>query len=234
MRALIRRVRRGARRAGRLALRAVLAFALATALWVSAYRWVDPPITALMVMEWIRLGDLERDWRPLDEISPHLVRAVMAAEDARFCGHFGFDLTEIRNALAEEGRRRGASTITQQTAKNVFLWPDASWVRKGLEAGFTVLIELLWPKARTMEVYLNVAEFGPGVFGAEAGARRAFGVGAGALSRDQAARLAAVLPSPRRRTAGGVSAARAAVIADGAATLQADGRAACAAPEGED
>ena len=210
-----------------IAIRGLLALSLFAALWVSVYRWIAPPITTLMITEWVRLGDLTRDWRDLDEISPDLIRAVIAAEDARFCAHFGFDLDEIRKALAEDHRRRGASTLTQQAAKNVFLWPDPSWARKGLEAGFTILIELFWPKARTMEIYLNVAEFGPGVFGAEAGAKRAFGKSAADLTLDEAARLAAILPNPRERSAAGVTRARAARIADGAETLRRTGRAAC-------
>jgi monofunctional biosynthetic peptidoglycan transglycosylase len=137
---------------------------------------------------------------PLERISPHLIRAVIASEDGEFCRHWGFDFNELRQAWEESqngGRLRGASTITQQTAKNVFLWSGRSWARKGLEAYFTVLIEGLWPKRRTIEVYLNVVEWGPGVFGAEAASRRWFRKRASQLTRLEAARLAAILPNPK-------------------------------------
>lgn len=201
-------------------------------LWVGVYRWVDPPITYLIASEWIRLGEVSRQWRDLEEMSPHFPRAAMAGEDARFCAHFGFDIEEIRKALAEEDRRRGASTISQQVAKNVFLWPDASWTRKGLEAGFTVLIEALWPKARIIEVYLNVAETGIGAFGAEAGAQRYFGGSAADASLRQAALIVAALPNPKVRDPARPSAflnRRARSIADGAETLRRSGGASCAA-----
>ncbi|MEM8754619.1 MAG: monofunctional biosynthetic peptidoglycan transglycosylase, partial [Pseudomonadota bacterium] len=169
-------------------------------------------------------------WRDLDAISPHLPLATMGGEDARFCAHYGFDFEEIRKALAEEDRRRGAATLTQQVAKNAFLWPDASWTRKGLEAGFALLIEAMWPKRRIMEVYLNVAEWDEGVFGAEAAARRYFGVSASDLSLRQAALLAAILPNPKGRDAAGPSdfvARRAGAIADGAETLRRNGGSDC-------
>jgi len=216
------------RRAARLIL---LGCALA-ALWVGAYRWINPPTTLLMVAEGWRLGGAKHQWRGLDAISPHLARAVIAAEDARFCDHPGFDFVEIGRALdeRERGRVRGASTISQQTAKNAFLWPAQSWARKGLEAGFTVLIEALWPKRRILEVYLNVAEFGEGVFGAEAAAQRWFAIPADKLTLAQAARLAAILPSPRTRNPAKPSAyvaGRARAIAGGAETIRAEGRDAC-------
>lgn len=169
--------------------------------WVILYRFINPPITSLMIMERFRTDKLEYEWRPLEKISPNLAHAVIASEDSQFCSHSGFNFEEIYKALQETDRRRGGSTITQQTAKNAFLWPDASWLRKGVEAGFTVLTELFWPKSRIVEVYLNIAEFDTGVFGAEAAAQQYFGVSADALTIDQAARLAWVLPSPRRRTA---------------------------------
>lgn len=189
--------------------------AVFSTLWVVAYRFINPPITTLMVMERMRVDKLEYDWAQLAEISPNLQHAIIAAEDANFCLHRGFSLEDIRKALNEDGRRRGASTISQQTAKNAFLWPDASWLRKGVEAGFTVLIETFWPKSRILEVYLNIAEFGIGVFGAEAAAQYYFGVPAKALSRDQAARMAHMLPSPRKRDVRRVSAARIAQINEG-------------------
>lgn len=223
-------MRRSLRKLRRRTLRAIALLAAALTLWVVAYRWIDPPVTYLIAAEWVRLGGVARDWRDLDEISPHLARAAMGGEDARFCDHYGFDIDAIRAAMAETDRRRGASTITQQVAKNAFLWPDANWARKGLEVGFTALIELSWPKARIMEVYLNIAEMGPGVFGAEAAARHWFGISAAELSLTQAARIAAILPNPRERSASSPSGfvqRRARSIAAGADTLRAEGRAAC-------
>ena len=138
---------------------------------------------------------------PINRMSPHIVRAVIAAEDANFCTHDGFDVEAIQDAMeanARGGRTRGASTISQQMAKNLFLWPERSWVRKGFETYFTALIEFMWPKRRIMEAYLNAAEWGDGNFGIEAAARARFGVSAADLTPLQAARLAAVLPSPNR------------------------------------
>lgn len=203
-------------------------------LWVVAYRFINPPITSLMVMEWKRVDKLEHDWAPLAEISVNLQHAVIAAEDANFCLHGGFSLEDIRKALNEDGRRRGASTISQQTAKNAFLWPDASWLRKGVEAGFTVLIETFWPKSRILEVYLNIAEFGIGVFGAEAASQYYFGVPARALTRDQAARMAHMLPSPRKRVVGQVSAARIARINEGVSFIAGNRNYHCLASDDED
>jgi monofunctional biosynthetic peptidoglycan transglycosylase len=166
----------------------------------AVYRFVPPPITFLMIQRMFEGHGLHRRWRPLSEISPALPRAVVAAEDQRFCEHNGFDFKAIEKAMEHNERRpnriRGGSTISQQTAKNVFLWPRRSYVRKGLEAYFTLLIETMWGKQRIMEVYLNTVEWGPGVYGAEEAARRNFGIGADDLSASQAARLAAILPSP--------------------------------------
>jgi len=203
--------------------------ALAAVVWVIACRAINPPVTWLMVDEWVRLGDIERDWKDLDDISPHLARAVVAAEDARFCDHTGFDFEQIGKAL-RGGAERGASTITQQTAKNVFLWPGRNWVRKGLEAGFAGAIELAWGKRRILEVYLNVAEMGEGVFGAEAAARHWFGVSASDLTPAQAARIAAILPNPKDRSASRPSSfvqKRARQIAGGAKTIEGEGRDRC-------
>ena len=164
-----------------------------------------PPLTLLMAREFIAGNGLDYRWRSLDHISPNLVASAIAAEDARFCAHGGFDMEAIQKALAdnERGRRvRGGSTISQQTAKNVFLWPGRDWVRKGFEAGYTLMIETVWSKRRIMEVYLNVAEMGPGVYGAEAAARHWFGKSAADLTPREAARIAAILPSPRRYDAG--------------------------------
>ena len=212
----------------------VFAHALAAAiLLVGAFTVIDPPGGYYLATEWVRLGQIEREWRDLEDISPDLARAVMAAEDANFCDHRGFDLEAIERAIEANarGRRvRGASTISQQVAKNLFLWHGRSWLRKGLEAGFTVLIETIWTKRRIVEVYLNIAEFGDGVFGAEAAARHHFNRAAAALTLDQATRLAAVLPDPKGRNPRAGTAfmnRRAAAIADGARTLEGEGRAEC-------
>ena len=166
---------------------------------VILFRFVPPPVTPLMVIRAVEGRGLDHRWRPIDEVAPALPRALIAAEDARFCEHHGFDFNALQKAYAnnEAGKKiRGGSTISQQTAKNVFLWPGRSYVRKGLEAWFTVLIEAGWGKKRIMEVYLNSIEFGPGIYGAESASRRYFGVGADKLTQAQASRLAAILPSP--------------------------------------
>lgn len=192
-------------------------------------RVVNPPTTAYMFSESRRLGGVDHEWVPLREIAPVMARAVVAAEDANFCQHWGFDLKAIKLAIAQ-GSNRGASTLSQQTVKNVYLWHGRTWVRKALEAGITPLVEAFWPKRRILEVYLNVAEFDEGVFGVEAAARHYFKVGPEALTERQASQLAAVLPSPKTRSASRPSARlkkRAAQIRSGAATIRADGRAAC-------
>lgn len=178
---------------------AAAGFVATSIVWVLILRVVPAPGTLLMVMRAVGGETVTREWTPLEEISPELVRAVIAAEDTKFCTHHGFDVEQIRIALkeAEGGKRlRGASTISQQTAKNVFLWPGRGFVRKGMEAWFTLLIESLWPKSRIMEMYLNVAEWGDGNFGASAAARARFGTTPEQLTRHQAALLAAVLPNP--------------------------------------
>ena len=199
-------------------------------LWVLAYSVLPVPVTAYMISERLRTGEpLDRDWTAIEEISPHLLRAAVAAEDANFCLHWGFDMDAIRDAIAD-GARRGGSTISQQTVKNVFLWHGRSWGRKALEALITPVMELVWSKRRVLEVYLNVAEFDEGVFGAEAAALHYFGVPAADLTASQAARLAAVLPNPQGRSASNPSAAvaaRATAIAAGAATIAVDGRDDC-------
>ena len=179
------------------------AIALAVSLvWTFAYRFLPAPFTLLMVSEQLFEGrTIRHTWVPLERISPNLVRAVIASEDNEFCSPWGFDFKELQDAYEEAqngGRLRGASTISQQTAKNVFLWPGRSYVRKGFEVYFTLLIEALWPKRRTMEVYLNVIEWGPGVFGAEAASRHWFAKSAARLTPLEAARLAAILPNPNR------------------------------------
>jgi monofunctional biosynthetic peptidoglycan transglycosylase len=178
----------------------VLLIALSVVL-VALYRFVPPPGTPLMVIRWIADGaGIDQKWVPLDRMSLDIQRAVIASEDARFCEHFGFDWLEIERAIneAEQGEKlRGASTITQQTAKNLFLWPGRNLVRKGLEAWFTLLMETLWPKSRILEVYLNVVEWEDGTYGVEAAARRHFRTSASRLTAQQSALLAAVLPNPR-------------------------------------
>lgn len=173
---------------------------------VVLHRFVPPLFTILMVKQAVAGHGMDYRWRSLDHISPRLVEAVIAAEDARFCQHHGFDVEAIQKAMEANERaeqrgsdkRRGASTISQQTAKNVFLWPSRDWVRKGLEVGYTGLIELVWGKRRIMEMYLNVAEWAPGVYGAEAASQHWFHKSAENLTAREAARLAAILPSPRR------------------------------------
>jgi monofunctional biosynthetic peptidoglycan transglycosylase len=190
-------------------------FVVGSALLVLVLRWVPPPGTALMVERklesWVdgQPIDLQRIWRPWAELPDDLKMAVIAAEDQQFAHHWGFDVGAIRAALAHNergGTLRGASTLSQQVAKNLFLWSGRSWLRKGFEAWFTTLIELFWPKQRILEVYLNSAEWGDGIFGAEAAARHHFGVGAPYLSARQASLLAAVLPNPRQWSAGRPSA----------------------------
>ncbi len=167
---------------------------------VLVYRFVPPPITILMIERLFEGQGLRRHWVPIREISPAVVRSVIASEDSCFCRHHGFDFHAIQLALKHDQRRpgriRGGSTISQQTAKNVFLWPQRSWVRKGAEAWFTVLEELLWGKRRIMEVYLNTVEMGPGLYGVGAAAHHYFGVEADELTDEEAARLAAILPDP--------------------------------------
>ena len=208
------------------ALAGAVALVLGLVLILSA---VPPPATPYMIAERWRLGTAAHDWVALDRVAPVMARAAVAAEDANFCLHWGFDMEAIRDAI-DEGRGRGASTISQQVAKNVFLWQGRSWPRKALEAALTPLIEALWSKRRILEVYLNVAEFGEGVFGVQAAARHHFGVDAADLSAVQAARLAAILPDPKDRDPARPTPflrGRAAAILDGAETIAADGRARC-------
>lgn len=181
-----------------------LALVLLSALPVLLLRWLDPPTSAFMLAWQPGVQSpraLQQRWVPIDRISASLQIAVVASEDQKFPQHQGFDLDAIESAWAERqsgARRRGASTISQQVAKNLFLWSEPSWLRKALEAWFTGWIELLWSKQRILEVYLNIAEFGDGIYGAEAAAQEFFGLRAAALSDGQAALLAAVLPNPKK------------------------------------
>lgn len=211
-----------------------IAFVVAPVTWALVYLFVDPPSTVLMVQRASEGQTIRHYPVPLNRMSPHIVRAVIAAEDANFCTHDGFDIEAIQDAL-ESNRRgralRGGSTISQQTAKNLFLWPDRGWVRKGFETYFTALIEFMWPKRRIMEAYLNNIEWGDGNFGIEAAARARFGVSAADLTPLQAARLAAVLPSPNRWRAdnpGPYVRGRSATIAARAREVRTSGAASCA------
>ena len=181
-------------------VKAILLFVAASLVLAVLYRFVPVPVTATMVMDG---NGITKDWEPLSDIDRNLVRAVIAAEDGKFCSHDGFDREAIENAMkrnAQGGRIRGGSTISQQTAKNVFLWQGGGYFRKGLEAWFTFLIERIWGKRRIMEVYLNVAETGIGTYGAEAGSQRYFGHSAASLTPLEAARMAAALPLPKERS----------------------------------
>jgi monofunctional glycosyltransferase len=223
------RVAMALRRALRLALAGLLVLAVLVVGWVTLYRYVDPPGGLYMWQEGRRLGSITHEWRPMAEISPLLARSVVAAEDANYCRHAGFDVAAIRAAL-DAGAGRGASTLTQQVVKNVFLWHGRSWLRKALEAALTPVVEVIWGKRRILEVYLNTAEFDTGRFGAQAGAQGYFNRDADALTGRQAALMAAVLPAPQTRNAARPSdfvSRRARAIEDGAATIARDGRSAC-------
>lgn len=214
----------------RLLVRAVGIAAALAVFFVILFRFVNPPPGIYMTQERLRLGGIEREWVSLENMADDLPLSAAAAEDANFCENWGFDVAGIRSALEDGERLRGGSTISQQVAKNVFLWPGRTWLRKGLEAGFTVLIEALWSKRRIMEVYLNVAEMGEGVFGVEAAAQHYWKTSAAKLGPQRSARLMAVLPNPKEWSP--VSGTRFIVrrsgqIEKGAATIRADGRGAC-------
>ena len=179
-------------------------FVAVTVAWVGLYRFVPPPFTFTMMGDLLSGHTVTKDWMPLSEMDPDMARAAIAGEDSGFCSHSGFDFKAIAGAAARNaqgGRIRGGSTISQQTAKNAFLFQGGGYVRKAFEAYFTVLIETLWPKRRIMEVYLNIAETGIGTYGANAGAIRYFNHDASRLSATEAGRIAAVLPLPKKRAA---------------------------------
>jgi monofunctional biosynthetic peptidoglycan transglycosylase len=183
----------------------LLVYVLGIPFLLVVYLVVPPPPTPLMLIRLVEGEGLAKAWRPLEEIAPRLAHSVIAAEDNLFCEHHGFDLEALEEQFADlgEGKRaRGASTITMQTAKNLFLWDGRGFLRKALEVYPTLLIELLWSKRRIIEIYLNVVEWGPGIYGAEAAARAHFGKGADELGRREAALLAVVLPNPRVWNAG--------------------------------
>src|SRR5689334_13198577 len=182
----------------------IVAFFVISILWVLAYRFINPPITMNMIVDLVGGRGAHKEWMPIGEIDRDMVRAAVAAEDGKFCQHHGFDFEAIEDAMkrnASGGRIRGGSTISQQTAKNAFLWNGGGYARKGVEAWFTFLIEHLWGKRRIMEVYLNLAETGIGTYGVNAGSQRYFGHDSSAMSSIEAARIAAVLPLPKGRGA---------------------------------
>ena len=184
--------------------RAMLYFVVGSVLWVLIYRFVPPPVTFTMIGDMLDGEPISRDWMPLSQIDRSMAQAAIAAEDSKFCSHNGFDRKAIETAIkrnARGGRIRGGSTISQQTAKNAFLWQGGGYVRKALEAWFTLLIENLWGKPRIMEVYLNIAETGIATYGVNAGSQRYFNHDASRLSTTEAARMAAVLPLPKKRGA---------------------------------
>jgi len=226
---LMDRAASGLRRVFRWAFLGLAGASVLLLLWIALYRFVDPPGGIYMLQEYRRLGAIQHEWADMDDIAPAMAQSVVAAEDVNFCRHWGFDVEAIRIALAE-GAGRGASTISQQVVKNVFLWQGRNWVRKALEAVITPVMELIWPKRRILEVYLNIAEFDEGVFGVQAAAQHHFNRDADGLNAQQAALLAAVLPSPQSRDAGdptGQLVRRANAILDGAATIARDDRGAC-------
>jgi monofunctional biosynthetic peptidoglycan transglycosylase len=182
----------------------VCLYFISTILWVCIYRFLNPPFTPLMLVRYVQDDStekvLQKSWKDIDYISQNIILAVVASEDQSFFAHHGFDFNEINNSILayeERGSFRGASTISQQTAKNVFLLPVRSWLRKGFESYFTVLTELLWGKKRILEVYLNVVELGDGIYGVEAASNHYFGKSAGKLNHRESAYLASLLPNPR-------------------------------------
>ena len=184
--------------------KALIWFVIVSVVWVVIYRFVPPPITMTMAGDVVAGRGLDKDWMSLSDMDPDMARAAIAGEDGKFCTHDGFDREAIAKAFQRNqqgGRIRGGSTISQQTAKNAFLWQGGGYIRKGLEAWFTLLIENIWGKRRIMEVYLNIAETGIGTYGANAGAMRYFNHDASTLTPVEAARIAAVLPLPKKRAA---------------------------------
>ena len=212
-----------------LCARAFLAVAAFYLVLILLFSFLPPPGNLYQWQESWRLGGIQRDWVGWDEIAPEMGRAVVAGEDANFCLHWGFDMAAIRDAI-DSGTNRGASTLSQQVVKNVFLWQGRSWLRKAMEAALTPVVELIWSKQRILEMYLNQAEFAEGVFGVQAAAQHYWGIDARDLSPTQAARLAAVLPNPKDYDAGSPGPYvrnRARQINSGADTIKADGRAGC-------
>ncbi len=216
-------------RAKAIAIKTLSGIAGLYAVLILLFSFVPPPINLYQTSEAWRLGGISKNWESWDEIAPVMGRSVVAAEDANFCNHWGFDIAAIKDAVSE-GSNRGASTLTQQVVKNVFLWHGRSYIRKAMEAVLTPAIEFAWSKQRILEVYLNIAEFDEGVFGVQAAAQHYFGVDARDLTPLQAVRLAAVLPDPKGRSASKPSnfvRRRTQGIISGAETIAVDGRAQC-------
>lgn len=223
------RWRDGLRKARRYLLRGMLAVVAIVLVLIALGAVLNPPTTPYMASQSRQLGGVSQEWVAMDAIAPVMARAVVAAEDANFCNHWGFDLPAIKQAIAE-GSNRGASTLSQQVVKNVYLWHGRNYTRKALEAVLTPVMEAIWSKRRIVEVYLNVAEFDTGVFGVKAAAQHYFGVTPDQLSDLQAARLAAILPDPKGRSASRPSdfvRKRTRAILSGAATISKDGRSRC-------
>ena len=225
MQAFRRRFRKLWRMLGRCLAGLVLIVSAATAL----FAFVNPPVTSVIAIEFLRLGSVDREWVAIESVPDHFPRSLVAAEDADFCLHWGFDLDAIRYA-AGAGYRRGGSTISQQTAKNLFLWRGRSWLRKVLEVPTTLLIEAFWTKQRVLEVYMNIIEFDSGVFGVAEAARQHFGKEPGELTEAESARLAVVVPNPRQRNPFELPPElekRVNLVQDGARTIAKDGRSSC-------
>ena len=213
----------------RWTVRGIVALVVFLGLWGLSYRWINPPVTLYMLQENWRLGDVYQEWVDIEDVSPVMVRALVAAEDANFCLHWGIDSAAVRKAL-KQGAMRGGSTISQQVVKNAFLWPGRNWLRKAIEALMTPYVDLLWNKRRMLEIYLNIAEFDTGIFGIQAAAQYHFGVNAKNLNRVQAGRLAVVLPDPKGRSAIAPSKSlrkRAASVIAGTDMIRRDGRSKC-------
>lgn len=191
------------RRAKRIVLAMIATIVAYHLALIFVYRFIDPPGSNLILLTLVRGGKVDQRWVPMERISKNLVRAVLASEDSRFCKHWGVDWRELQVAIKSNSKRgpRGASTISMQTAKNLFLWPTRSYVRKLFEFPLALTMDLVWPKRRMLEIYLNIAQWGPGIFGAEAAAQRHFKTSAAKLSRRQAALLSASLPNPTARKA---------------------------------
>lgn len=192
----------------KILLRVLLGFVIISFVSTLIFRFIPIPVTPLMIIRYFEMeeGKIDKDWKSLDEIGKNMPLAVVTAEDQKFAEHFGFDMEAIEKAVKynekHKGKKvKGASTISQQTAKNVFLWPGRSWIRKGLEVYFTFVIEICWSKERIIEVYLNVIEMGPGVYGAEAASKYYFNKSANKLTKKEAATIAAILPNPLRWSA---------------------------------
>ena len=221
--------RRRFRKLWRMLGRCLAGFVLVVSAAIALFAFVNPPVTSVIAVEFIRLGSVDRDWVAIESVPDHFPRSLVAAEDANFCRHWGFDLDAIRSA-AGAGYRRGGSTISQQTAKNLFLWRGRSWLRKVLEVPTTLLTEAFWTKQRVLEVYMNIIEFDSGVFGVAEASRQHFGKEPGELTEAESARLAVVVPNPRQRNPFELPPElekRVNLVQDGARTIAKDGRSSC-------